>query len=92
MAFPFSPAVVLYINFLIQVPIAIALGFDRPLPGVMDHPPRPMTAPVLSRAQWIRIIVMGVLVAATTLAILDWAESELGAADRGTRWPSPCSG
>ena len=77
---PFSPPAVLYINFLIQVPMAVALGFDRPLAGVMDHPPRPMSAPVLSRAQWIRIVVMGVLVAATTLGFLDYAESELGAA------------
>jgi Ca2+-transporting ATPase len=74
---PFSPAGVLYINFLIQVPIAIALGFDKPLPGVMDQKPRSMSAPVLSRAQWIRIIVMGMLIAGTTLAILNYADTEL---------------
>ena len=81
---PFTPAVVLYINFLIQVPMAIALGFDQPLAGVMERPPRPMSAPVLSRAQWIRIVIMGLVVAATTLVILDWAESELGILTAGT--------
>ena len=30
---PFTPLVVLWINFLMQVPLAIALGFDRPRPG-----------------------------------------------------------
>ena len=27
---PFTPSVVLWINFLVQVPVAIALGFDKP--------------------------------------------------------------
>ncbi len=30
---PFTPAVVLWINFLVQVPVAIALGFDKPQAG-----------------------------------------------------------
>jgi Ca2+-transporting ATPase len=81
---PFSPVSVLYINFLIQVPIAMALGFDRPLQGVMDHPPRRMDEPVLDRAQWIRIIVTGVILAAATLLILDWADTEIGAATAAT--------
>ncbi len=81
---PFSPVSVLYINFLIQVPVAIALGFDKPLPGVMDHPPRRMNEPVLDRAQWTRIIVMGVLIAGTTLAVLDYADTEIGTATAAT--------
>jgi Ca2+-transporting ATPase len=81
---PFSPISVLYINFIIQVPIAMALGFDRPLPDVMSNPPRPMSAPVLSRAQWVRIIVMGALIAVTTLAILNYADRELGTATGAT--------
>ena len=39
---PFSPLAVLWINFVVQVPIAIALGFDKPLPGLMDRKPRPL--------------------------------------------------
>jgi Ca2+-transporting ATPase len=81
---PFSPAGVLYINFLIQVPIAVALGFDKPLPNVMAQAPRGMYDPVLSRAQWTRIIVMGTLIAVTTLAILKYADSELGRATATT--------
>lgn len=66
---PFSPLVVLYVNFLIQVPIAIALGFDKPSPGLMDRKPRPLSQPVLSRSQWIRLIFTGLLIAIGTLAI-----------------------
>ncbi len=66
---PFSAAVVLWINFLVQVPIAIALGYDKPLPGLMDRKPRPLNQPVLSRAQWARLIFIGALVALGTLAV-----------------------
>jgi Ca2+-transporting ATPase len=66
---PFSALVVLFINFLIQVPIAIALGFDKPSPGLMDRKPRPLSQPVLSRAQWVRLVFMGLLVAIGTLAV-----------------------
>jgi len=68
---PFSPLVVLFVNFLIQVPIAIALGFDKPLPGLMDRKPRPLSQPVLSRSQWARLIFTGLLIAVGTLA-LEW--------------------
>lgn len=64
---PFSPLVVLWINFLVQVPIALALGFDKPLPGLMDRKPRPLNQPVLTRAQWARLIFIGLLVALGTL-------------------------
>jgi len=66
---PFDALVVLYINFLIQVPLAIALGFDKASPGLMDRKPRPLSQPVLSRAQWVRIIFIGLLVAIVTLVV-----------------------
>ncbi|MBX3058156.1 MAG: cation-transporting P-type ATPase [Anaerolineae bacterium] len=66
---PFATLVVLYVNFLVQVPIAIALGFDKPSPGLMDRKPRPLSQPVLSRSQWIRLILTGVLIAIGTLAV-----------------------
>jgi Ca2+-transporting ATPase len=64
---PFTPAVVLWINFLIQVPIAIALGFDKAAPGLMERKPRPLSQPVLSRSQWVRIAFIGLLMAIGTL-------------------------
>ncbi len=71
---PFTPLVVLWINFLVQVPIAIALGFDKPSPGLMERKPRPLQQPVLSRSQWMRIIFIGLLVAVGTLALEAWFE------------------
>jgi Ca2+-transporting ATPase len=66
---PFSALVVLFINFLIQVPIAIALGFDKPSPGLMERKPRPLSQPVLTGSQWIRLVFMGLLVAIGTLVV-----------------------
>ena len=71
---PFSALVVLFINFLIQVPIAIALGFDKPSPGLMERKPRPLSQPVLSSSQWVRLVFMGLLVAIGTLAV-EWQPS-----------------
>ena len=66
---PFSPQVVLWINFLVQVPIAIALGFDKPSPGLMERKPRPLSQPVLNRAQWVRAVFIGLLMTVGTLVL-----------------------
>jgi Ca2+-transporting ATPase len=64
---PFTPFVVLWINFLVQVPVAIALGFDKPAEGLMDRKPRPLSQPVLTRSQWVRVAFLGLIMAAVTL-------------------------
>jgi P-type Ca2+ transporter type 2C len=66
---PFTPAVVLWINFLVQVPIAITLGFGAVAPGLMDHKPRPLRQPILSRVQWVRVTAMGLLMALATIIL-----------------------
>jgi Ca2+-transporting ATPase len=66
---PFSPSVVLWINFLVQVPIAIALGYDDPSPGLMDRKPRPLSQPVITRNQWVRMIFLGLLMTIGTLVL-----------------------
>jgi Ca2+-transporting ATPase len=76
---PFPPLAVLWINFVVQVPIAIALGFDKPLPGLMARRPRPLTEPVLNVPQWVRAVGLGVLMAAGTLWVREafegWADA-----------------
>ena len=80
---PFAPFVVLWINFCIQVPVAISLGFDKPSSGLMDRKPRPINQPVLSRSQWVRIGFIGILIAAGTLIVESGAEP-VGAAVAAT--------
>jgi Ca2+-transporting ATPase len=80
---PFTPLVVLWINFLVQVPIAMALGFDKPASGLMERKPRPLSQPVLSRAQWVRIAFLGILMALGTL-LLEAVYAPAGAAMAAT--------
>ena len=80
---PFSPLVILWVNFLIQVPIAIALGFDKPQGDLMERKPRPLSQPVLSRSQWTRAIFIGLLMAFGTL-LLEAAFEPNGAAVAAT--------
>ncbi len=64
---PFSPFVVLWVNFLVQIPVALALGFDDPAPDLMEHKPRPLKQPILSTVQWVRIVFIGVLMSIATV-------------------------
>jgi len=64
---PFSAFVVLWINFLVQIPVALALGFDDPAPDLMAHKPRPLKQPILSGSQWVRIAFIGILMSIGTI-------------------------
>ena len=75
---PFTPLEVLWVNFAIDVPIAIALGFGTPSPGLMERRPRPMEAPVVSRGQWVVIVILGIVMATGTLLLLALAEPVAG--------------
>ena len=48
---PFSTSVVLWINFLVTVPVAMALGFDKPAAGLMEQPAAPAAANPSSRVR-----------------------------------------
>jgi len=73
---PFSALVVLWVNFLVTVPVAISLGFDKPPPGLMENKPRPLKQPILSRGQWVRIAFIGLLTAIVTVSLEAIYESD----------------
>ena len=56
---PLNPLQILWLNMVVDIPLAIALGFDQPARGLMARPPRPVGAPVLSRNNWIRLCAQG---------------------------------
>ena len=76
---PFGPLVVLWVAFFVQTPLSISLGFDRPPPGLMNQKPRPLSQPLLSRSQWVRVTFLGLLIAAGTL-ILEASQESAGIA------------
>jgi Ca2+-transporting ATPase len=64
---PLNPLQILWLNMVIDIPIAVALGFDQPTAGLMNRAPRPVGAPVLSRTDWIRLCIQGFVMAVGSL-------------------------
>ena len=81
---PFSTLGVLWINFLVQIPVAISLGFDKPQPGLMEQKPRPLKQPILNRSQWVRMIFIGLLMAFGTIVLEAYYEGTEGAVTAAT--------
>jgi Ca2+-transporting ATPase len=64
---------------VVDIPIAIALGFDEPTRGLMARAPRPVGTPVLSRANWIRLCTQGFVMTVGALVAYQIAEPGYGA-------------
>jgi Ca2+-transporting ATPase len=64
---PLTPLQILWLNMVVDIPIAIALGFDEATSGLMDRSPRPVGAPVLSRVDWVRLCVQGAVMTVGSL-------------------------
>jgi Ca2+-transporting ATPase len=75
---PLTPLQILWINMVIDIPIAVALGFDEPTSGVMGRPPRPVGAPVLSRTDWIRLCVQGLVMTVGALVAYQIGDAQGG--------------
>jgi Ca2+-transporting ATPase len=72
---PLTPLQILWINFAVDVLLAIGLGFDAAAPGLMRRKPRDAAAPVVDRALAIRLGAASVVMAALTLGIVAWGEN-----------------
>jgi P-type Ca2+ transporter type 2C len=75
---PLTPLQILWINMVIDIPIAVALGFDEPSSTVMGRPPRPVGAPVLSRADWVRLCIQGLVMTVGALAAYQIGDANAG--------------
>jgi Ca2+-transporting ATPase len=81
---PLNPLQILWLNFAIDIPLAIALGFDIPTPGLMERKPRPLAAPVFTKRQWIRITVQGLIMTVGVLGIYTFVDDDKGIAIAST--------
>jgi P-type Ca2+ transporter type 2C len=71
---PLTPLQILWINFAVDVLLAIGLGFDAPVPGLMRRSPRNASAPIVDRALGIRLGVASLVMAGLTIGIVAWGE------------------
>jgi magnesium-transporting ATPase (P-type) len=66
---PITPVQILWVNMVTAVTLALALAFEPTEPNIMDRPPRPRGAPILSPQLLVRIGYVSALVAAACLAL-----------------------
>jgi Ca2+-transporting ATPase len=71
---PLTPLQILWINFSVDVLLAIGLGFDSPAPGLMRRRPRNAAAPIVDRALGIRLGIASVVMAGLALAVVGWGD------------------
>jgi len=81
---PLNPLQILWLNMVVDIPLAIALGFDQPARGLMSRPPRPVGEPVLSRNNWIRLCVQGAVMTIGALVAYQIGHSQDGAVTGAT--------
>ncbi|NLA37739.1 MAG: cation-transporting P-type ATPase [Actinobacteria bacterium] len=73
---PFAAIQLLWINIIMDGPPAMALGTDKPKPGVMKRKPRKPNDPILSKNRLAIIGLHGSIMAAVTLGILAYGKNE----------------
>jgi Ca2+-transporting ATPase len=69
------PAQILWVNLLTHGLPGVALGSEPVDPGAMRRPPRPPAESVLGAGLWARILRVGVVIAAVTLAVAVWGHA-----------------
>ena len=68
---PLLATQILWINLVTDGAPALALGVDPVDAGTMAEPPRPRGERVITRRMWVRIFLVGAVMAAGTLLVLD---------------------
>jgi Ca2+-transporting ATPase len=75
---PFLPLQTLYLNFAVDVLLAVGLGLGAPSPGLMERPPRGANADILPRTHLITLAGIGLVMAASILLVMNWADPLYG--------------
>ena len=75
---PFTPAQILWINFLVNAPFGVALGFDKQTPGLMNRRPRPRGESILTHPVMITCGLVGLFIAIANLALIAVGKNHYG--------------
>jgi P-type Ca2+ transporter type 2C len=71
---PLTPLQILWINFAVDVLLAVGLGFDSAAPGLMRRAPRDAAAPIVDRSLGIQLGAAALVMAVLALGIVAWGE------------------
>ncbi|MFO7689139.1 MAG: cation-transporting P-type ATPase [Cryobacterium sp.] len=75
---PLTAIQVLWVNIIMDGPPAMALGVDRPRPGLMDDQPRRSDERILNLTRLIGMVRAGAIMAIGTLSVLALSEGAYG--------------
>jgi Ca2+-transporting ATPase len=75
---PFTPTQILWINFLVNAPFGIALGFDEESPGLMGRRPRPRGDSILTSGVKLTCGLGGLFVALANLLLIEIGKHHYG--------------
>lgn len=78
---PLLPLHLLWINLVTDGLPALSLVMDPPEADVMRRPPRSPTEPMLRWREWRKVLLLGSLEAAVTLAVFAWAHAHRNEAE-----------
>ena len=81
---PFSPSQILYINFLVNAPLGVALGMDKEAPGLMTVKPRPRDATIMTKGLLTTAGLVGLFMAVCTLALISYGTTHFGSPGIGS--------
>jgi P-type Ca2+ transporter type 2C len=80
---PFTPVQILWINFLVNAPFGVALGFDQQTPGLMERHPRPRGESILTRGVMVTCGLVGLFIAVANLALIAVGKNHYGSVKIG---------
>jgi Ca2+-transporting ATPase len=80
---PFTPAQILWINFLVNAPFGVALGFDLETPGLMNRQPRPRGDTILTKGVMITAGLVGLYIAVANLVLISTGKNHYGSLATG---------
>jgi Ca2+-transporting ATPase len=70
---PLTAVQILFINFVMDGLVAIALGVEAPEPGIMDKKPRTVKEGILNTAALSEILLVGIWIGLLTMAVYAYA-------------------
>jgi Ca2+-transporting ATPase len=75
---PFLPLQTLYLNFSVDLFLAIGIGLGAASPGLMQRPPRGANAQILPTRSLVGLAGFGLVITLSTLGVMAWAQPSLG--------------
>src|SRR5690349_5600294 len=77
---PFLPLQTLWVNFTVQVFLAVGLGYGKAREGLMKDAPRSPTMPILPVRLLTYLVFIGIVISVLTLGVISWATTQYGEA------------